>query len=126
MVLNYLPGAQVNFRNANFAKDTKMVNTYPSKFFNALEVNGMPSHKLPLKIGAPVILLHYLDPLDGLCNGTRLIVRCFTMRVVEARSSHAKGSIMWPLSHALNSFSITTICHLHLQGNNFFCEWLML
>jgi hypothetical protein len=57
MVLSYLPGAQVNFLNADFAEDTKVANTYPSEFLNTLEVNGMPSHKLPLKIGAFNILL---------------------------------------------------------------------
>ncbi len=60
-----------------------MANTYPSEFLNTLEVSGMPSHKLSLKIGALVILLRNLDPLAGLCNGMRLIVRRFTMRVVE-------------------------------------------
>ncbi len=74
MVLNYLPGAQVDFLSADSAEDTKVANTYPSKFLNTLEVSGMPSHKLPLKIGAPVMLLHNLDPSAGLCNGTRLIV----------------------------------------------------
>jgi hypothetical protein len=83
MVLSYLPGAQVDFLSADSAKDTEVANTYPSEFLNILEVSGMPSHKLLLKIGAPVILLHNLDPLAGLCNGTRLIVRRFTMRVVE-------------------------------------------
>jgi ATP-dependent DNA helicase PIF1 len=74
MVLSYLPGAQVNFLSADFAKDTKVANTYPFEFLNTLEVSGMPSHKLLLKIGAPVFLLRNLDPLAGLCNGTRLIV----------------------------------------------------
>jgi ATP-dependent DNA helicase PIF1 len=84
MVLSYPPGAQVNFLSADSAEDTKVVNTYPSEFFNTLEVSGMPSHKLSLKIGAPVILLRNLDPSTGLCNGTHLIVRRFMMRVVEA------------------------------------------
>jgi hypothetical protein len=62
------------------------------EFFNTLEVSGMTSHKLPFKIGAPVILLHNLDLLVGLCNGTRLIVRRFTMRVVEAEIITGKGA----------------------------------
>jgi len=84
MVLNYLLGAQVDFLSADSAVDTKVENTYLSEFLNTLEVNGMPSHKLPLKIGAPVILLCNFDPSARLCNGMRLIVRRFTMRVVEA------------------------------------------
>jgi hypothetical protein len=83
MVLSYLPNAQVDFLSANSTEDTEVANTYPSKFLNTLEVSGMPSHKLLLKIGAPVILLRNFDPLAGLCNGTCLIVRRFTMRVVE-------------------------------------------
>jgi hypothetical protein len=92
MVLNYLPGAQVNFLSADSAEDTEVANTYPSEFLNTLEVNGMPSHKLLLKIGAPVILLRNLDPLAGLWNGMRLIVRRFTMRVVEVEIIIGKGA----------------------------------
>ncbi len=85
MVLSYLPGVQVDFLSADSAEDTKVANTYPSEFLNTLEVNGMPSHKLSFKIGAPMMLLCNLDPSTRLCNGTRLIVRRFTMRVVEAK-----------------------------------------
>ncbi len=92
MVLSYLPGAQVNFLSADFAEDTKVANTYPSEFLNTLEISGMPSHKLLLKIGAPVILLRNLDPLARLCNGTRLIVQRFTMRVVEVEIITGKGA----------------------------------
>jgi ATP-dependent DNA helicase PIF1 len=92
MVLSYLPGAQVDFLSANFAEDMEVANTYPSEFFNTLEVSGMPSHKLSFKIGAPVMLLRNLDPLAGLCNGTRLIIRRFTMRVIEADIITGKGA----------------------------------
>jgi hypothetical protein len=92
MVLSYLPGVQVDFLSADFAEDTEVANTYPSEFLNTLEVNGMPSHKLPFKIGAPVMLLRNLDPSAGLCNGRCLIVRRFTMRVVEAKIITGKGA----------------------------------
>jgi len=74
MVLSYLQGTQVNFFSANSAKDTKVANTFSSEFLNTLEVSGMPSHKLSLKIGAPMMLLRNLDPSAGLCNGMRFIV----------------------------------------------------
>jgi len=92
MVLSYLPGTQVNFLSADFAENMEVANTYLSEFLNTLEVSGMPSHKLLFKIGAPVMLLRNLDPLAGLCNGTRLIIRRFTMRVFEAKIITSKGA----------------------------------
>jgi hypothetical protein len=91
MVLSYFPGMQVDFFSADSAEDTEVTNTYPSEFLNILEISGMPSHKLSFKIGAPVMLLRNLDPSAGLCNGTRLIIRRFTMRIVEAEIMTGKG-----------------------------------
>jgi hypothetical protein len=61
MVLSYLPSAHVNFLNADSAEDMEVANTYPSEFLNILEINGMPSHKLSFKIGAPMMMLHNLE-----------------------------------------------------------------
>ena len=44
----------------------------------------MPPHRLFLKRFATVILLRNLDPDEGLCNGTRLIIRAFSNRVIDA------------------------------------------
>jgi hypothetical protein len=52
----------------------------------------MPSHKMSFKIGAPMMLLRNLDPSVRLSNGTRLIVRRFTMRVVEPKIIIGKGA----------------------------------
>jgi ATP-dependent DNA helicase PIF1 len=92
MVLSYFLGMHVDFFSADSAEDTEVANTYPFEFLNTLEISGMPSHKLSFKIGAPVMLLRNLDPSAGLCNGTRLIIRRFTMRVVEAEIMTGKGA----------------------------------
>jgi ATP-dependent DNA helicase PIF1 len=83
MVLSYFLGTQFDFLNADSAEDTEVANTYPSKFLNTLEVSGVPLHKLPPKIGAPMMLMHSFDLSAGLCNGTHLIVQRFMMQVVE-------------------------------------------
>uniref|UniRef100_K3Z2Q3 ATP-dependent DNA helicase n=1 Tax=Setaria italica TaxID=4555 RepID=K3Z2Q3_SETIT len=59
-------------------------NYYPSEFLNTLTPNGLPPHLLKLKIGCPVILLRNIDPANGLCNGTRLVVRGFQRNSIDA------------------------------------------
>jgi ATP-dependent DNA helicase PIF1 len=100
MVLNYLPGVQVNFLSVDSVEDIEVANTYPSEFLNTLEVSGMPSDKLPFKIGALVTLLHNFDVSARLCDGTRLIVQHFMMRVVEAEiiTSKRAGNVAF-ISH---------------------------
>jgi ATP-dependent DNA helicase PIF1 len=45
---------------------------------------GLPPHILKLKKNCPIILIRNLDPLNGACNGTRLIVNDCTSRVIDA------------------------------------------
>jgi hypothetical protein len=52
-----------------------MVSLYPMEFLNVLQFNGIANHKLELKVGTPILLLHNLNQSIGLCNGTRLIVK---------------------------------------------------
>ena len=58
-------------------------NYYPSEFLNTLTLNGLPPHVLRLKIGCPVILLRNIDPANGLCNGTSLVVRSFQRNTID-------------------------------------------
>ena len=56
---------------------------FPVELLNKLDPSGMPPHVLPLQKGTPVILLRNLQPKRGLCNGTRLIVRSITDKVLD-------------------------------------------
>ncbi|CAN7105154.1 unnamed protein product [Brassica rapa subsp. narinosa] len=47
---------------------------YPPEYLNCLEFQGLPKHKLVLKVGIPVMLLRNINEKEGLCNGTRIIV----------------------------------------------------
>ena len=52
-------------------------NNYPLDFLNSITPNGLPPHELKVKKNCPIILLHNLDPHNGLCNGSWLVVRGF-------------------------------------------------
>jgi hypothetical protein len=48
----------VDENNDNVPEDTAL--TFPAEFLNTLNFNGLPPHKLELKIGATIILLRNL------------------------------------------------------------------
>ncbi|XP_073362201.1 uncharacterized protein [Aegilops tauschii subsp. strangulata] len=60
-------------------------NYYPPEFLNTLTPNGLPPHMLKLKKNCPIILLRNIDPANGLCNGTRLVVRGFQKNAIDAK-----------------------------------------
>ncbi|KAI3505740.1 hypothetical protein L1887_27949 [Cichorium endivia] len=57
---------------------------YPEEYLNQLSFPGLPLHELFLKENTPVLLLRNMDPANGLCNGTRLIVSQLLPYVIEA------------------------------------------
>ena len=56
----------------------------PTKILNSIESGSLSPHELKLKVGAPVMLLRNLDAMNGLCNGTRLIVKSLMRNLIEA------------------------------------------
>ena len=60
-------------------------NHYSKESLNKVVISGLPPHELKLKVGMPVMLLRNLNPPNGLCNGTRLIITKMSERVVECQ-----------------------------------------
>ncbi|XP_056695345.1 uncharacterized protein [Spinacia oleracea] len=58
---------------------------YPTEYLNSLKLSGLPHHELKLKVGMPVMLLRNINPPQGLCNGTRLIITHLGKFVIEGR-----------------------------------------
>ena len=56
-----------------------------SEVLNTLNPSGLPLCKLELKIGSPLMLLHNLDPRNGICNGTCLRLLRSTCHILKCR-----------------------------------------
>lgn len=53
------------------------------EFLNVLTPSGMPPHKLDIKVGSIAMLLRNINMKQGLCNGTRLIIRQIYDNVID-------------------------------------------
>ncbi|XP_028752922.1 uncharacterized protein LOC114712535 [Neltuma alba] len=84
-----LPGESVEYLSCDTVcrsseNSDSFDNLYTTKFLNSINCSGLPSHKLSLKVGAPVMLLRNIDQASGLCNGTRLRISQLGKTVIEA------------------------------------------
>ncbi|UYV63493.1 hypothetical protein LAZ67_2004302 [Cordylochernes scorpioides] len=86
-VLDRLPNRSQCFLSVDSVEceNVEEQNNYPTEFLNSLTPTGMPPHRLNLKIGAIVMLLRNLNPKQGLCNGTRMVIQRMRSHVLEAQ-----------------------------------------
>ena len=56
---------------------------YAPEYLATLTPNGFPKAKLAIKVGCLVMLPRNLDPSQGLCNGTRLLITRTSTHVLE-------------------------------------------
>jgi hypothetical protein len=87
-ILRQFPGAEHVCNSADSViteNEASGFQPYPTEFLNSLTASGLPLSHLSLKVGSPLMLLRNLDPLQGLCNGTRLILVKIQRHVLECR-----------------------------------------
>jgi hypothetical protein len=58
---------------------------FPIEYLNSITPNGLPPHRLTLKVGAMVVLLRNINTPLGLCNGARLMIEDMQAHVLKCR-----------------------------------------
>lgn len=97
-MIDHFQGEEMVYHSFDCAEDDPH-NYYPPEFLNSLTPNGLPPHMLKLKLNCPIILLRNIDPANGLCNGTRLVVRGFQKNTIDAEivlGQHAGTRVFLP------------------------------
>ncbi|XP_046422359.1 ATP-dependent DNA helicase pfh1-like [Neodiprion fabricii] len=86
----------IGIDTADAALDEEAILRYPMEYLNGLTPSSLPPHNLQLKVGAIVMSLRNLSISDGLCNGTRLVVREIHSRILigELLIGERKGQIV--------------------------------
>ncbi|XP_073120339.1 uncharacterized protein [Henckelia pumila] len=98
VLINRFPGEETTYFSCD---ENTYTCTIPDQeeLFHSLTPQGLPPHKLTLKLNAPIILLRNINPNEGLCNGTRLLCKGFTPNIIYAEISvgvHAKKTVFTP------------------------------
>ena len=87
IILHRIPGESKTYFSSDdiLTDDDNERAQYPIEFLNSLTPSGMPPHRLSLKVGAVVMLLCNLNLLEGLCNGTRLLICHLHDKCIDAK-----------------------------------------
>ena len=70
--MNEFPGEEKEYRSVDSAMSDKEAVQYPVEFLNYLELTGMPTHILKLKVGSLIMVLRSIEP-PKTTNGTRCV-----------------------------------------------------
>jgi hypothetical protein len=84
-ILNKLPGQEYTYLSTDTAVLDPADNIiYPVNYINTLNPTDIPSHSLSLKVGAVIMLIRNLNAIQGLANGTRLMVKSCKRNLIQA------------------------------------------
>ena len=87
----YFPGIEKEYLSADSVTNEYQQNMFPIEVLNQIDDSSMPPHKLTLKLNQPVILLRNIAQREGLCNGTRLIIRKMHSHFIDCEIANGKN-----------------------------------
>ncbi|GAB5037975.1 atp-dependent dna helicase pif1 [Nannochloropsis oceanica] len=83
--VQFFPGEKKTYLSADRLAQDENEGAYPTELLNSKNPPGFAPHQLRLKVDIPIILLRNADPVQGLANGTRLLILHLSPRVIEAK-----------------------------------------
>ena len=92
-ILNSLPGPVSTYTSFDTMVQREQAVYFPTEFLNSLQPNGIPPHRLDLKVGLPIMLLRNINP-PRMCTGTRLCIRDLMPNVIVATILAGKFNIV--------------------------------
>ena len=96
-VLKMLPGEVETFRSGDELAASEDLLRFNMEFLNSLQPNGFPPFELQLKPGMPLMLLRNLNPMQGLCNGTKMFyIRSLDNKVLQCRLEGSERIVLIP------------------------------
>jgi hypothetical protein len=123
------PAEEKVYLNADSIKeetaDPDTVLMYPTEYLNMITASGLPLHKLVLKIGSPVMVLHNINPSEGVCNGSRGIITCMAHCVLELQLPGGDNDGQLVFLPRIKCYPTTAelpyqLCHLQFAVQNAF------
>lgn len=95
-VLNLMPGEATTLLSADSVETSDQENDeihqLSTEYLQTLNPGNFPPAKLTLKKGCIIMLLRNINPQNGLCNGTRLIVRKIGAYLLEVSVMNDNGT----------------------------------
>ena len=74
-LVDKMAGDLISLHSSDGLDNDRDAYRYNIEYINTLNPAGLPSSRLCLKPGMPVMLMRNLNPTGGLCNGTRLVFK---------------------------------------------------
>ena len=102
VAIDKLGGVGKIYESINTVVDDRHACQFTEENLQGLVLNNFPAHKLELKVGAPIMVLRNIDPLNGVCNGTKGIVTRLLPHLLEMITTDAAGNDKTVLIHRIS------------------------